>query len=391
MCWKAPGKQLWQQEAFKTLGPNTGNMPMMMRPRQGGLLAAGLPGAEMLPLVSTHGCVCYVQDRNLVAFDPLDGKMLWRRDDLEAGSRLFGDGEMLFVVAPDGEEAQVVGTLDGREIGRCAVPKSSQWLTALGRRLAVWRSQGDKFELVLLDPWAQATLWRREFDDKAQPALVGVDEAAVLDSRGHFVVLDLPSGATRLVAEIEPVKAERIFAQRSRDQYLLIAGRQAANGNMVFFMPMQTIFRMSGCVAAFDRATGKLQMCKAVENQGVEVDQLAEIPVFVFFTHTQEIVNNRAVQSTSMACVDRRTGKDLGEVTPDRATNAGNAAMYDVVVDPEKWTIDVRSTVGSLKLTYDGDRRDESPAGEVDAGGIQMSIAPIDFSGMSVEEPLAAS
>jgi outer membrane protein assembly factor BamB len=337
------GRQLWRQDTLKSLA----GQPMNIIVRQRGMVV-GLPGAEALPLVSAQGCVCFIQDRSLLAFDPLDGKPLWRRDDVAVGSSLFGDGELLFVTAADAEEAVVFSAVDGSELGRRAVPKTAHRVVTLGRRVVAWRSMGDKMELIVVDPWTEQVQWRRDFDAKTLPALVDNDEIAVMDDHGHFVVLDLASGAERLAADVEPIAGlDRVYVQRSREQYLLAAGR-TASGNAVFFRPMQNMFRFSGHVFAFDRAAGKLKWAAPVEEQGLELDQYADVPLMVFFSQVQQLENNQFRMVTRLLVLDKRNGKLLHE----NESKDNRSGVFELNVDPDAWKVDVRSHLGAATFTF---------------------------------------
>ncbi len=86
-----------------------------------------------------------------------DGQTLWVRQDVPAGSDLFGDEQHLFVLSPDREEATLLRATDGELLGTRKVPRLSGrqmlptgekknvflhleefCLAALGRRLLLW-------------------------------------------------------------------------------------------------------------------------------------------------------------------------------------------------------------------------------------------------------------
>ncbi len=66
----------------------------------------GRPIGNIGPM--TPELACYQRMRSVVAVDPLTGETIWSRNDVEPGSDIFGDDEMLFIVAPNSEEALVV-------------------------------------------------------------------------------------------------------------------------------------------------------------------------------------------------------------------------------------------------------------------------------------------
>ena len=61
----------------------------------------------------------------MIAVRSLTGETLWTRGDIQPGSEIFGDDEMLFVVEPNSNEAIVLRALDGHELGRRPVPPAA--------------------------------------------------------------------------------------------------------------------------------------------------------------------------------------------------------------------------------------------------------------------------
>jgi hypothetical protein len=86
-----------------------------------------------------------------------------------------------------------------------------------------------------------------------------------------------------------------------------------------------------------------------VENQGLRLDQPADVPVLTLFNQVHEIENNRGVRNyLKLLCVDRRNGKLLYE----RESKDGRPNLCDVQVDVEKWQVEVRSYIGCVKVTF---------------------------------------
>ena len=74
--------------------------------------AANRPLGKTGPVV--RGGVFYQKTRTLICADPLTGRVNWSRTDFGQGADVFGDEEYVLVVPPEGGEATLLATLDGR-------------------------------------------------------------------------------------------------------------------------------------------------------------------------------------------------------------------------------------------------------------------------------------
>jgi outer membrane protein assembly factor BamB len=107
------------------------------------------------PLVATAETVVFQHGRFLNAVDPLSGQLLWLRDDLPPGCDLLGDRRVLLATPPGSRQAIVLCMLDGRELGRRAMPEAEQRLTVRGRSIVTWTPHDDGIHLKQIDPWAE--------------------------------------------------------------------------------------------------------------------------------------------------------------------------------------------------------------------------------------------
>ena len=260
----------WKILAIDTLGAGHDGTPRLLWTQD--LMSSGieLPGLRALPMPLanlpwqlqhqfaqsydktsllgpvTSQCICFQRLRHLAAVDPRNGQTLWVRQDVPAGSDLFGDEQHLFVLSPDREEATLLRTTDGELLGTRRIPRLSGrqmlpsgemknvflhleefCLAALGRRLLLWWPEGDGRVLTLVDPLEGCDLWQeRKFSAAARAAVVGEEAVGVLEPDGRFVLLHLPDGRTiaDVKLEAEPNLLD-IILLAGHGQYFLISRR----------------------------------------------------------------------------------------------------------------------------------------------------------------------
>ncbi len=342
------GKRLWtcQPEPPKTPQRRThvfigvGNRPHRAR---------ALPASEPLSLAGSHTAVCFQQEHQLMAVDPLSGELLWRRTDVPENSDLFGDGEILLVTPTDSTEAVVYSMIDGRELGHRAVPPLKQRMWTLGRRVVTWTEFEQETRLTLSDPWTGEDLWQRIFAPDAKPWLVGGDEAAVVDPAGRLAVVTLADGEDKVTAEIDAAKSlEGIAVIRSATRYVLIANYDRPQANLLRSYPYVSALPVSGRAYGFERSSGKRLWATDVAEHALNVDQPAGLPVLTFSGTFQKHEKNRYTTEMRMLCLDMRTGKVIHEKTK----TGGHIQNCQFTADPKKGTLDIRNYMGTVKLKF---------------------------------------
>ena len=144
-------------------------------------------------------CVFVERGRDLTAFDPLTGEILWSRRGIEEGSEIFGDEEVLVVVPPDTADdsvkSMILRSIDGEELGTRQLPKSVRRWAYCGRRCLAGRVDRDgRLSFVLSDPWKEKDTVLATFKSGVKATLVGDDAAAFLEPSGHFLMVALADG-----------------------------------------------------------------------------------------------------------------------------------------------------------------------------------------------------
>jgi len=109
------------------------------------------------PITAT---TCYFQWKNvLLAVDPLDGRVRWRRNDLESGSGLYGDAriglladdQIVFLLAADKTRYTVMDAATGLVIRQGSLDMRS-YRSELGRYILHFTDDGDDRRIRIWDP-----------------------------------------------------------------------------------------------------------------------------------------------------------------------------------------------------------------------------------------------
>jgi len=313
--------------------------------------ALGRPIGNIGPI--TSDVACYQRMRNVVAVRPLTGETLWTRSDIEPGSDIFGDDELLFIVAPESEDTLVVRALDGQELGRRKIAPSSQRMMTLGRKVASWRIDSGKALLEVRDPWTNKEIWSRRFDDNSKAWVVGDEGVGVMTPSGNFDLMSWADGRALVSDKVPPPRPQlnEMYVLRGPDQYVVVASHTrvpAPNG--VSRMAGPGVALISGNVYFYDRETGKKTSSVRVDQQGLLLNQPAALPVLVFATNIYNVGNNRRGQNheADVTLLDKRTGKVVFNRKFDRQL------AVEVVGDPDRHQVTMKTPVAGICLTFTG-------------------------------------
>ncbi len=348
------GKLLWSQ---RTILPSPTNIQvpqfrMAFRvPRQSTALRDSVP----LPFTTAQTYVCYQYGPSLRALDPLTGDLLWERDDVPEQCDIFGDDEMIFVTGVGSEQADVFSAVDGRRLGKRAVPTVPSRVAVSGRRVLTWQTKEDAERLALVDPWLGEVVWESKFDRGSQIWPLNNSETAVLQTDGYFAVVDSLDGHCRTEARLESLAdLQSIFVHRWTDRYVVMT-RVPDKKPLVHHMPYAHA-SVNGPVYGVSAASGKVLWRSEVTSQHALQSAPTSLPILIFFSRQQNTTRRAnggityGTPSTKILCLDLRNGKQVYK----SESPSGYDYYYRLETDPEKGTIELRTRMDKLTLTCSG-------------------------------------
>ena len=222
--------------------------------------------------------------------------------------------------------------------------------------MLLWRVDGKRSVLELLDLWQQSPVWPpRKFAAGARVCLVGHEAVGVFEPDGHFVLLALPDGKTIADVKLEPEKSlAGIVVIRSGERYLLVTQQPvrpgAATRRTIQFIPgvlCQPVVR--GRAYAFDLSGRPLWPGPVeIQDQHLLLDQLEGLPIFTFACQIYDrSKSGSSRQQVSVLCLDKQTGRII-----HKGSFPGSTSNFCVVGDPEKKTAEVCLSRGTVTLTF---------------------------------------
>jgi len=296
---------------------------------------------------------CFVQSRNCVAVDPRTGQTLWIRQNVPRDGEVFGDREHVFVVSPKETTATVYRAADGEHLGQREIPVGSPRMF-FGRRVLIWRRDGSRRMLEMIDAWESRRLWPvQEYSSRAGLRQVDDNTVAVYEGDGRLVLVQLADGRALVDTRFtpEPVLNDALVFPSPRG-YVAVAydsrGTSSRNLRRFQLQNMPSVRVNRGQVLAFDRR-GKVLWDSpvTVQDQWLPLDQPRDLPVLTFASLAHNPEGGQTRSSTSILCIDNRTGRRICQEEFSHA-----AAGYGTTGDPETTTVAIALPQVSLTLEF---------------------------------------
>ncbi len=315
-------KILWAQDLEESV-------KTAVRRGRGRVLRAGLPAVRgynpygtgqfpsNIPGAISEQLICYQRLQTLYGVDPVNGEVLWTREDIRPESVIFGDQDYVFVVAPGTNSATVLRAADGQKIDVRPVPVERP--ATRGRFVASWRTEAGQAVLEMIDPLDGRHVWpARKFapDAKVVPFDYDREVLGVLEPRGHFALINLADGRTLVDADVDrggTMVDVHVF--RSPEQTLLVINGMERSGSAA-----RQRFGLQGVpgtqigqakIYSFD-PSGKPLWPKpvSVQDQYLAFHQPRRLPALVFACGVQNAKRTSPGQPrTAILAVDKRTGQ----------------------------------------------------------------------------------
>jgi outer membrane protein assembly factor BamB len=386
-----------------------------------------------------RGQVICVQTRDaLTALDPLSGRSLWSRSDVNTDvnlrNHLFADEEYVFVVEENNNgiphPTRVFRAADGITVKApdfAAVFQKRRQI--FGRYILLSESGPDNRTIVrLYDPLTGADVWKQSYAARSlvagseDPSLVGV-----VEPDGKFHVVDLRVRKEVMAGQLDKEdEAEHLPHLRNVQSVHMLFDRQnfyfacqgqapkgannnapagglvvGNNGMLSGVMTQQGMRTMpvNGYFYAFERGSGEIAWNAKVENQFLILDQFGDSPLVLFATRRQEVENQggrmQVRYPVGVLGIEKRSGRTVFEDKNVFTSPNGNS-FFAVRLDARANTVELLSYQTRVAfypaLDKNGKEAKESkPAADAPAprpGAARASIVPRSIACVSARSPI---
>ncbi len=284
------------------------------------------------------GTLCFLQQGMLVCLDTATGQELWRRYDMPAGVRTFGDDGVI-VMRYDGlRTMELLSPIDGRTLRSYETDYPPEGLLKHWGRLALVATgqpaQGTPFgapdqavaptpakpvaiaptelQLRMIDLSGPTTLWEKTFSPGSAAFEIDEDWLGVLTAEGLLSFLDIRTGQTIRETKVEVPRGlqQIVTAVTERTIYVSLSSpvteKRLLNAAQVFqSQPGWRRAFVNGPLHAFDRLSGKYQWTRLIENRTLPLNQVRDVPLLLCV----DIWREKSDPLTRYWCLDARTGK----------------------------------------------------------------------------------
>lgn len=337
----------------------------------------GRPLAAMT--APSHAGVCLRRGEQLICIDALRPDVVyWTRDGVPAGSEVFGDREVIFLVAKDDAPAKVLSALDGSELGEVELPKAEGRWAKIGRRLLVWTKTEMGVDAQLVEPWDIAAskphtkpiVWSQSFAADSKGTLIDLEEAAILQPDGRLSILDLATGHIRLKQQLDAEEAlQTLYVLRGASEYIVMANTpidDAPDGLSVQPAPGgygplgQSSPLVNGKIYAIDRGTGKSlwPVPAVVEHFGLPLDQSTLLPALTLMRNiSPDNTGGSRSWKTEVLCLDKRDGRIIFR----KDDIPGQTQVFHLQGDVEQESVALMLPGQSYTMRFTDDPRPPAP------------------------------
>ncbi len=327
--------------------------------------------------------ICLQAREGLMAVDPLTGRILWSRSDIGPNSKIFGDGETVYIVEMNKDVPSVTRALrasDGtllKNVTDFANLYAKPTTKLIGRTLLVQEPQPTGGVIVRrYDVRTGKDLWSETFPTGSfvakseDPNLVPV----LNPGDGKLRVFDVRTKKELLSVTLNPadlVGAQTVTVLSDGTFYVVAVNGPTdpqAGAVQSCLLPNTGIqsVPVNGMLYCFAGATGKKKWHTRVENQMIVTDYFQDMPIILMASRYNEHAfgpSGQFVNVIAVKSIDKLTGKLLYDNGSNN--NSGkyknaltNQNFHALIVDGRAGKIELIGTAAKVihQLTPDGSK-----------------------------------
>lgn len=274
----------------------------------------------------TPDLICVRSQRELQAFHPLTGELLWTIEKISSGSQIISNGNLLYILNPSTEELSwKVYLSEGRR-----VPLDDDQRDRLQNAIAL--VGGD---VVTMESSTYRTLFlqsrtvvkvRRVNLESGEPVwewenngetLMGMtrDGIVILDRKNQALSkIDLETGEERmlvsLIGRLPKIITESYVVESNDRLYLIANGERESSFYRNYYLDSVPV---NGDVIAIDPRESSVLWSKPVRHQHMLLELVEDSPMLLFLARKSTRIGNISRTSQSILALDQRNGHELLE------------------------------------------------------------------------------
>jgi outer membrane protein assembly factor BamB len=262
------------------------------------------------------GAICCLDRGSLTAYDPLTGRLLWRRTDAAAADSGSGDEALVVLLDRRTKRVEFLRALDGKQVAeRRLAAKSSDLKWLEGRDALIQSVDPQGMRATRIDLLANEIKWTRLFATASLLVRLDSRRYAVAEPDGACHLIDAATGgpvATEKIAGIE--HCLQLYSTSDERRFYIAFSKPFADSENFRANGRGDDSRnplVNGMLCAFDRSSGRLLWSRRFDDGVFELDQSRVAPALVFSYRRADKSDDEGGAWPYLLAIDKRTGRDL--------------------------------------------------------------------------------
>jgi outer membrane protein assembly factor BamB len=263
------------------------------------------------------GAICCLDRGSLTAYDPLSGRLLWRRTDVAPADSGSGDTSTVLLLDRRTKRVEFLRALDGKQIAdRRLAAKSSELKWLEGRDALIQSVDPHGMRATRIDLLANEIKWTRIFATASHLVRLDSRRYAVAEPDGACHLVDASTGGlvtTEKIAGIE--HCLQLYTTSDELRFYIAFSKPFADSENFRANGQRDDSRnpmVNGILCAFDRSSGRLLWNRRFDDGVFELDQSRVAPALVFSYRRAEKGDDEGGMPWSyLHAIDKRTGHDV--------------------------------------------------------------------------------
>lgn len=353
-------KTLWQVDTLHA-NPLYPNVPKMPPAQFRTYRQSTKPLASDLAMIAGNSHATFFQrEDELLAVDPLTGKILWSQANLPTFADITADESYVYFTPGGAQETIVFNSFDGREVARKVLPGRTDRLAKVAGKSVFLQTELNAeatITLSLVDPDSSNAVWSHTLEPGSAAMPVGDSQIAVVQPKSGFTVYDASTGEVVMHNKIAPeAEIKGLFVWKSREGYIFGVQTPTKDDdddtvvmNQFYLGPM-----FSGVLFAFN-AKGEAIWKRDTPQHGCGKYQPEGSPVLVLGSQLR-VRNGKSYRTKyKISCIDKRTGDTLHEDIKD-----GSLSRLLVEAAPKTNTVNVQTSRSTITFYFGGKKKTEA-------------------------------